>query len=499
MSQLQELGKRGSLMNMKDALLKRGSQLTGTPRSEDNSEVGPVSGDLTREGDSVLSRVSAATNSLSNPEAARPRNLSMWASDTPVTSMGDPASKSGKSTDSLPELGKDVLDSILDTSETADELAALDANHNARQRIESRNRASTQPFSEGSVNSAGGGDGVGPLMGRRAKTSPADGNDGSARKGSDYLPSSMKSFPRGAQPDRRQLGSLTGSAGLPDIGEAEPNGITTVMFSISAGEGRNIILRNLLGKVAANLNLISQLHGGALPPASPLQFIDGFADEGHRLGAFYLMRAVCVAFYQAMSPPVALKIANVWLERMNGCDAASDVGVFDKDVTDVFALLPETHQRRSEVAYIRFFHNLFPVLNSFSVPVDFLFDKVLELPYLFFKAHREAVEFVREAMTSYASGKEGRQERIRSQLDAAKNLLRDDTKLDEFMTKFKFKERKPAGYILKQVLQSAQHRTPHHPPTYLTPHYPLSPFHPSRRCSSRRSRAPSPSRSSPSS
>ena len=61
-------------------------------------------------------------------------------------------------------------------------------------------------------------------------------------------------------------------------------------------------------------------------------------------------------------------------------------------------------------------------------------------------------------MTAYAAaGKDGgRHERVRSQLDAAKALLRDDTKLDEFMAKFKFKDRRPAGYILKQVLASAQ-------------------------------------------
>ena len=54
------------------------------------------------------------------------------------------------------------------------------------------------------------------------------------------------------------------------------NGMSTVTFSISAGEGRNIVLRNLLGKIAANLQLLS-----SLPDAdTPLQTIDGFADEG---------------------------------------------------------------------------------------------------------------------------------------------------------------------------------------------------------------------------
>ena len=53
--------------------------------------------------------------------------------------------------------------------------------------------------------------------------------------------------------------------------EDEPvngNGMCTVTFSISAGEGRNIVLRNLLGKIAANLALMSSMPQ-ARPPRQP--------------------------------------------------------------------------------------------------------------------------------------------------------------------------------------------------------------------------------------
>ena len=48
-------------------------------------------------------------------------------------------------------------------------------------------------------------------------------------------------------------------AGEEESGEVQPNGITAVCFSISAGEGRNIVLRNLIGKVAANLNFLTRM------------------------------------------------------------------------------------------------------------------------------------------------------------------------------------------------------------------------------------------------
>ena len=60
--------------------------------------------------------------------------------------------------------------------------------------------------------------------------------------------------------------------------------LTCMTCSISAGEGRNALLRNFLGKVAANLNLVVQLPSSQ----TPLQLIDAFCDEGHRVGAYYL-------------------------------------------------------------------------------------------------------------------------------------------------------------------------------------------------------------------
>ena len=102
--------------------------------------------------------------------------------------------------------------------------------------------------------------------------------------------------------------------------------------SVSAGEGRNIILRNLVGKVAANLNLIieTKSKSGHGPPNTNLQVLDAFADEGHRICAYYLCRAISTAFYEAMPEPVAHKIANTWVKEMNKIDAASNVDHFDE-------------------------------------------------------------------------------------------------------------------------------------------------------------------------
>ena len=102
------------------------------------------------------------------------------------------------------------------------------------------------------------------------------------------------------------------------------NGLTVVMFSISAGEGANIILRNMLGKIASNLSLQREAAGLAW------NIVDGFADEGHRMGAYYLMRAVSIAFYEALHPLLALKLATSWLNGMNKHEFANNVDKFDK-------------------------------------------------------------------------------------------------------------------------------------------------------------------------
>jgi len=173
--------------------------------------------------------------------------------------------------------------------------------------------------------------------------------------------------------------------------QSTPNGITTVCFSISAGEGRNIVLRNLVGKIAANLNFITRLND----PVSPLVIVDGFADEGHRLGAYYMMRAVSVAFYQAMSRPVALKIAMTWIHAMNSHEAASSVDKFDGNKFDIFGLLPEAMQRRSEVQFIKYFHNIFNTLNAFTLPIDFLFERIFDFPIFGPEDYKSAIESVK--------------------------------------------------------------------------------------------------------
>ncbi len=126
-------------------------------------------------------------------------------------------------------------------------------------------------------------------------------------------------------------------------------GVTTISFSISAGEGPNIIIRNVLGKIVANLALAKEWNG-----AGAMQIIDGIADEGHRIGAYYLVRAprhrrrhprrhrhlldqlqrvlhrlrplqvraMGIVFYESLFPSLALKLGERWLAAMNNDKAA---------------------------------------------------------------------------------------------------------------------------------------------------------------------------------
>ena len=92
------------------------------------------------------------------------------------------------------------------------------------------------------------------------------------------------------------------------------------------------------------------------------------------------MRAVSIVFYEALNPAAALKLARRWLSAMNSHKDAQDVGKFDK--LDLFSLLDSKDAGRPEVLYIGFFVKLFKTLNAFTVPIDALFEKVLEMPLL---------------------------------------------------------------------------------------------------------------------
>jgi len=198
----------------------------------------------------------------------------------------------------------------------------------------------------------------------------------------------------------------------------DTNGQTTVTFSISASEGRNIILRNMVGKIAANLALrMSVWKDSEEPPATPMQIIDGFADEGHRVGAFYLMRALSVAFYLALPPPIALKLSSDWIKKMNAHKSAENVDIFDEGQpmpeawglgtgkVDLFELLSEHDRQRSEIQFVRFFHGLFPVLNAFTLPIDFLFNHVLTMPVLEPKTEAAFVAKVHELLQTHGANR----------------------------------------------------------------------------------------------
>ena len=89
--------------------------------------------------------------------------------------------------------------------------------------------------------------------------------------------------------------------------QAPLEGVTPVMFSISASEGPNILLRNFLGKIATNLSV-----GLDLKRLPSWHLIDGFADEGHRIGAYYMFRAISIAFYESLNPSIALRVVSSW-------------------------------------------------------------------------------------------------------------------------------------------------------------------------------------------
>ena len=131
--------------------------------------------------------------------------------------------------------------------------------------------------------------------------------------------------------------------------------------------------------------------------------MDGFADEGHRIGAYYLYRSLCLAFYGAFHPKVALKLASSWLEAMNDHEHSSNIDKFDKEKqTDLFALLSPSDLARPEIAYVRFFFKLFRALNGFTLAVDALFEATLRMPFCTSSEYATAMAYVKEQTASDA-------------------------------------------------------------------------------------------------
>ena len=49
---------------------------------------------------------------------------------------------------------------------------------------------------------------------------------------------------------------------------------------------------------------------------------------------------MCLVFYEALHPTVAVSVASAWLEAMNDHEHASNIDLFDKESkTDLFGLL----------------------------------------------------------------------------------------------------------------------------------------------------------------
>ena len=109
-------------------------------------------------------------------------------------------------------------------------------------------------------------------------------------------------------------------------------------------------------------------------------------------------------------------------------------------------MLPDSHQKRSEIMFVRFFWNLFYVLNAFSVPVDFLFEKVMSLPLMATTTHVEALGMLSEKLKEV--GTKGKFEA------RVEKLLKSEQMLSEFNAAFKISDRKAGGMVIKQCLAS---------------------------------------------
>ena len=178
-------------------------------------------------------------------------------------------------------------------------------------------------------------------------------------------------------------------------------GATATIFSISASEGPNTILRNAIGKAVASLELAKEIRA----KRDVWHIVDGFADEGHRIGAYYLFRAICLVFYEALHPTIAIQVGSSWLESMNDHRHASNIDKFDKEKdTDLFELLSPQQRQRPEIAYIYFFHKLFRPLNGFTVAVDPLFDAALQMPFCSTSQYQLALSFVERQRGAEADG-----------------------------------------------------------------------------------------------
>jgi hypothetical protein len=130
------------------------------------------------------------------------------------------------------------------------------------------------------------------------------------------------------------------------VGGGANRGIITCCASISATESANIILRNALGKVAANLKMLIEMADSC---ETATTVVDLFIDEGHRIGAYYLYKGLCLAFYVCVPRHHALKLVSAWLKKMNTSEGAKNTSEFDK--LDLFGpeFLDDKARHRSEI------------------------------------------------------------------------------------------------------------------------------------------------------
>ena len=158
-------------------------------------------------------------------------------------------------------------------------------------------------------------------------------------------------------------------------------------------------------KIVANLRLPVEVGDSS---ATRLTVVDLFIDEGHRIGAYYLYKALVLVFYVCIPKHHALKIASAWLKRMNESEYATNTDKFDSAKFDVFGLLDEKTRRRSEIRLLELVYTMSKMLSQFTQEIN-LFDKLLEMPILDPTRQAEATEML-ASMPTIVEGAEEEEE-----------------------------------------------------------------------------------------
>merc|ERR1740117_1724340 len=89
---------------------------------------------------------------------------------------------------------------------------------------------------------------------------------------------------------------------------------------------------------------------------------------------------------------------------------------------------------------IKYFFGLFPMLNVFTLPIDFLFNKVFELPLV--------------SHAFFVRAKQDVAERLQQMDNQVERLLKSDVHLQELSALWKMSDPRVATFLLKECVQA---------------------------------------------